>query len=880
MTDRTPQSGTHATSSRSMPMMILITTLAGSAVAPALAAADLDKTVDFHIPAQPLDSALLEFSKQAHVQLAVNSHSVGRMSAPSVDGPLVASAALSELLQHSGLEFVTVGNTVTVSPIQAMSKSDGATQPVVPTAPSANTRITRAAGSADEGGGTRAADSSQSASASMAEVLVSAEKRDERLQDVPVPVTAISSDALVTSGSRRLQDYYNKIPGLSLTEVDDGFTSVAIRGVTAGGIGSSPTVSTVVDDIPFGATFIVNGYQESVSDFDPSELQRVEVLRGPQGTLYGASSMGGLIKYVTVDPSTDRLGGHLRVGGNAVAHGNEGYDVVGNINVPLNDTFAVRASGSARRDPGYIDNVFSHQDNVNSFESQTARLAALWKPMEDFSIKLSAQYQRTQRGGSSEIDLPAPIGPTPGLKDYQQVDLPDTGWQRQQFQTYSAIIKKKWGEAELTSLTGYSIKQISNLQDYSPALGGLANALFGVGGFVIGGHDRLTKLSQELRLSLPITSRIDWMVGVFYTHEISRVPYLFRAVDPATLTPSSVAYGGLAGGTAYQGDDPQSYLEYAGFTDITVKLTDEFDVQLGARESHNKLGYSNYSIGPFNGLLGQTFYHEQPQLTSTENPFTYLLSPRYKFSPDLMVYARLASGYRPGGFNINPVIRASGFPTFRHDTTKSYEIGTKGDLFEKMLTFDASVYYIDWKDIQLELTDPADVTVKYTLNAGRAVSKGAELALTLRPAQGLNLSGWADFNDAKLTELPPNSTLTAKPGDRLPYSARWSAGLSADQQFPLTDKLTGFAGASLSYVGDRKGQFLTGGILQGTFPSYVQADVNGGVMFDTWKIDAFVDNVADRRGVLRNGNDSLMGLPYRVTYIRPRTYGISVSKDF
>jgi outer membrane receptor protein involved in Fe transport len=410
-------------------------------------------------------------------------------------------------------------------------------------------------------------------------------------------------------------------------------------------------------------------------------------------------------------------------------------------------------------------------------------------------------------------------------------------------------------------------------------LGPLAAAFFGVGGFVIGGPERMTKLSQELRFSTPLGSRIDWMLGLFYTRETGHTPYRFQAVDPQTVQPAAVSQGGLPGGLAYEGDDPQGYKEYAAFTDVTFKLTDQFDVQIGARESHNQLYYSNSSDGVFNGLLGQSFYHSQSQLTSTDNPFTYLLSPRYKLSPDLMVYARLASGYRPGGFNINPTIRAQGHPTFTHDTTQSYELGAKGTAFERLLSFDTSVYYIDWKDIQLQLVDPNDVTVKYTLNAGKAKSEGVELALTLAPVKVLEFSAWADFNEAELTSVPPNSLLTARPGDRLPYSARWTGGLSLDQKFTFTGSLTGFVGASLTYVGDRMGQFVQGSA-QGTFPSYVQADMRGGVAFNQWRVDTFIDNLADRRGVLRNGNDSLMSLPYRVTYIRPRSYGISVTRSF
>ncbi len=850
----------------------------------ALAGADSRATqqVVLHIDAQPVRAALQQFGEQTGLQvlMRLSGKAVDDIRTAPVKGEFTVMAALEQLLADTGLRYEFVNDrTVRVStpsgehPVSLSNGRDDTQKSLLLAQgrTDAGARLSPAGAADDQSRNTpnsRATDANDA----LEEIVVTAQKREERLQDVPVPVTAVPAESLVKSGLLRLQDYYTKVPGLNLTMVDDGFTSVAIRGVTAGGIGSSPTVGIVVDDIPFGATFIVNGYGEAATDIDPSELARIEVLRGPQGTLYGANSMGGLLKFVTVDPSTSGVSGHVQVGTSSVSKGSDlGYSFRGAVNVALSDTFAIRASGSARRDPGYIDNVQSGEEDVNLIDTETGRLAALWRPNEDFSLKLSAQYQHSKRDGSFEVDLPGPLGPRP-LSELQQATVPGTGWQEHEYQTYSAIITRKLGAAELTSLTGYGVKRISNLQDYSPALAGLAQLFFQAGGFTIGGTDRMTKISEELRFSTPVGERVDWMLGAFYTHENRHVPYKFRAVNPST---------GAVAGIAYEGDDPQSYTEYAAFTDLTFKLTERFDVQVGARGSRNKITYSNTSTGIFNTqLLGQPFTNTQPELDSTETPVTYLFSPRLKVSQDLMVYARLASGYRPGGFNINPFIRAAGQGEFRHDTTENYEIGIKGNAFDQAFSFDASLYYIDWKDIQLQISDPTNVTIKYVVNAGAAVSKGAELSIVLKPLNGLTVSAWGAYNDAELTGVPANSSLTAAPGDRLPYSARRSGSLSLDQEFPLTATLRGFAGGSVSYVGERKGQFLPGGLFQGTFPAYAQVDLRAGVRFDAWAIDAFVNNATDKRGVLRNGHDSLMGLAYRVTYIQPRTIGLSLTRDF
>jgi iron complex outermembrane recepter protein len=197
-------------------------------------------------------------------------------------------------------------------------------------------------------------------------VVVTAEKHEARLQDVPVPVTAISADGLASSNQVRLQDYYSSVPGLSIAS--DGFRAgiptVAIRGITTGGYGN-PTVGITIDDVPYGSSTLQGGGVYS-PEIDPSDLQRVEVLRGPQGTLYGASSRGGLLKFVTLDPSTTALSGRVQSDVNTVHHGEGvGYGLRGAINIPITDSFAVRASAFGRRDVGYIDNVLTDERGVN-----------------------------------------------------------------------------------------------------------------------------------------------------------------------------------------------------------------------------------------------------------------------------------------------------------------------------------------------------------------------------------------------------------------------------------------------------------------------------------------------------------------------------------
>jgi iron complex outermembrane recepter protein len=689
------------------------------------------------------------------------------------------------------------------------------------------------------------------------EVIVTAQKRAERLQDVPIPVTALEAEILATTNQLRIQDYYTRVPGLSLTLGGDaGAPILAIRGVTTGGI-TNPTVGLLVDDVPYGSS-TSNGAGWSVPDIDPSELARVEVLRGPQGTLYGASSIGGLLKFVTVDPSTEALSARMQAGTSTVEGGDDlGYQVRGSVNAPLGDTFAVRVSGSTRRDPGYIDNVQTGERDVNEIDSESGRLSALWTPSDAFSLKLSALLQDVEAKGSAEAHR------VPGLDELEQDTLTGTGGYRRKTQSYAATLTAQLGAAELTSLTGYSVDEFSSNLDATPVLAGAADFFFGVSGAPDPINSETAKLTQELRLSVPLGDSVEWLIGAFYTDEDTDVVQDILAQDPVT---------GEVVGTLFHGVAPTTYEEYAAFTNLTFQLTEQFDIQVGARQSENRQTYAQVLTGAFFPTPVIT-----SEVRSKDSAFTYLVTPRWKITPELMLYARIASGYRPGGPNTNTGF--IGVPSeFSADTTDNYELGIKGSALDRALSFEASVYHIRWSDIQLQLRDPVQLAM-YFDNAGKARSQGAELSLSAESDGGFSVSGWVAWTDAELGEDIPATAFNAvgESGDRLPYSSRFSGNLSLEQQFTLTNNVSAFAGGSVSYVGDRKGIFR--GVPQReTFGSYTQIDLRAGVSYESWTITAFANNVGDKRGVLRGGLDSFV--PTYYTYIQPRTVGVSLTKSF
>jgi outer membrane receptor protein involved in Fe transport len=696
----------------------------------------------------------------------------------------------------------------------------------------------------------------------LAEVIVTAEKREERLQDVPVPVTALAAATLLEQNAVRLQDYYASVPGLSMTTSDFGWPLLSIRGLTTGGY-SNPTVAVTVDDVPYGSsTAIANG--EEVPDIDPSDLARVEVLRGPQGSLYGASSLGGLLKYVTVDPSTSGVSGRVEAGVSNVVNGaEEGYTARGAVNLPITDTLAIRVSGFVRRDPGYIDNVLTGQKGVNEVEAYGGFLSALWKPSEDFSVKFTTLLQYSRGDGLPLVDVGQGLGPL------RQNDVAGTGGSHIYLEAHALTIKARLAGIDLTSVSGFNIKKYEDSQDFTYGLGTVNEGVFGVTGTPQLERDHINRLTEELRLSSSIGQHIDWLAGVFYDHESSHYLAQFLATVPTT---------GEIRGIFAHAPVPNTFMEYAGFADVTYHFTDNFDVQLGGRESHNHQTLNETISGPYTEvLLGVPSPAVYPQTDSGSSSFTYLLTPRYKISPDLMVYARFASGYRPGGPNYN----VGSVPLqYGPDKTQNYEVGMKGDAFEHRFTFDTSIYYINWEDIQLQLINPTSYLVYYS-NGSRAKSEGIELSGGVRPVSGLSISAWVTWNEAVLTQpLPAASTAYGAVGDSLPYSSRWSANSSINEEYPLYRSLTGFVGGDVSYVGQRAGVFGSTSASSGRqiFPAYVKTDVRAGVKYDTWTLNFYVNNVADRRGVIGGGLGTF--IPYAFELIQPRTAGLTVSKTF
>ncbi len=844
--------------------------LAGTQVA---TAADLSATVNFNIAPQPLSAALLKYSEQSGIQVTSPAELLDGINSGGVIGAFSAKNALTRLLSGTELNYQVVDpRTVTIRSQAAPQKptADRGQRAAIHLARSNGADGASSGTAGDEARNPGDGGAAQDADRDIGEIIVTAQKREERLRDVPVPVTSIGADTLIGSNQLRIQDYYSRIPGFSASATPSlgNQLVLSIRGITTGA-GTNPTVGVSIDDVPFGST-TNSGGGNTVPDLDPSELARVEVLRGPQGTLYGASSMGGLFKFVTVDPSTEKVSGRVQAGISNTRNGDSpGYSARGAVNLPLSETVAVRASGFTRRDAGYIDNVFTGEDGINETDIYGGRVSALWRPAEQLSVKLSALYQRIKGEGSNNADV------LPGLGDLQQSYIPNTGIYGREVEAYGATINARLGSVDLTAVSGYNVNDYHDSYDttYVPFYASLAQATFGFNGAgtlaMVAG--RTEKFTQEVRLSAPLGKKFEWLLGGFYTREESDLTVSLAAENPAT--------GALIGSLG-SSSPPTTFTEYAAFADLTFHVTDRFDVQVGGRESKIRQGY-----GP-QVLTGVVFGDAvNPKVNTRSDVFTYLLTPRLKLSSDLMVYARLASGYRPSLPNSAFAVTTLGVtPAPKPDRTQNYEVGIKGEL-SPLLSFDASLYRIDWKDIQFLLIYPG-TNFAYSDNGSAARSQGVELSVESRPVRGMTLSAWTVWTDAVLSEdFRSTTSVRGFTGDRLPLTSRFSAHFALDQQFALTDKMAGLVGVSVSYVGQRLGAFQgppqaspLAALPRQELPAYTRIDLNAGVNYGGWEVDLFVNNLADKRGILGGGLGTFP--PFAFTYLQPRTVGLMAARKF
>ncbi|MGD0192063.1 MAG: TonB-dependent receptor [Rhizomicrobium sp.] len=712
-------------------------------------------------------------------------------------------------------------------------------------------------------------------------VVVTASRRSEALQNVASQVTALSADELQKIHANSFGDFAGLVPGVSYESGGPAFNLIAIRGVTTGGTQLGSAIAMYVDDVPVGAsTQFGLGFQSlNVGVFD---MNRVEILNGPQGTLYGANALGGTIKYITQAPDLDQFDARLELEGSDTAHGGYNDGVRAEANMPFDDgQMALRLDGIQEYDTGYTSDPVYGGDHIGSALTLGGRASFLWQASPDVSVRLSAMTQNITANGGDVIQENF-VTHQPVYGSYGQVfplGQPDDN----SLQLYSGVVNWNLHWANLTSVTGWQYNHGQSEEDLST----LYDFLLGAPGVPFGlpVDTNTQKFTQEVRLTSADSKIFEWVVGGYFTHEIT---------DETVDLVDGAAPGGLLppyGVQPFTGYLPSTYREFAGFVDGTYFVTDKFDITGGVRYSEQHQDYQSFISSILFGPPFGHIYHYGA--TSDQGVATYLINPRYHLTDDTMLYARVASGYRPGGPNF--VLPGDTVPaTFQSDQLWNYEVGEKSTLFGGRGTLNADIYDVEWSAIQTTVNVDG---INQLENAGDARVEGAEMAFNYRLLDNLTVGGSGAYTDAFLTKPSPVIGVH-ETGARIPLSPRYNFALSGDYAFELGDGFSGALNIDDVYVGERTAGYNvpdTGLQSQETgtgnplfkLPAYNTVNLNLALFLtDNVELDWYVKNVFDVRGEVSastvtdqyvNPNFLGLGVPYApvpVLLSQPRTFGL------
>jgi len=729
------------------------------------------------------------------------------------------------------------------------------------------------------------------------EIVVTATKRSQALADIPMSVSVLSSELLERQKATNFQDLVGLVPGLSINSSQRGATRITLRGINTGGVAS--TVGIYFDDVPFGSSTGLANAAVVSGDFDTFDVARIEVLRGPQGTLYGASSLGGVMKYVPNQPNTEKFEAKIQGSAEDVQDGDMGYAFTGAVNIPVNERFALRASGFYRADDGFIDSIGNNpiatltdpgvnviegtrvEENLNSLDTYGGRVSGLFKATDTLSITLSANMQNIESGAPHLIDADPvalnPLNSRPVQSRYQRAfsDI--------EYQVYSANVDWDLGGMSLQSITSDGSFEQNFQQDAAIAssLAGVPLSAFLTFVFDDPGTPEIApllsavlpqttstdKFTQEFRLVSKDSDTFEWLVGAYYTDEESLIAQVINGVDAGTENVAA-GFADLAVVAL-----TSTYEETAVFANGTWHITPDFELSFGARASKNDQTARQLTSGPLAGDSDLT-------VTSSESPFTWSLSPRWQINDNSSVYLRIATGFRPGGPNVVPPAAPPTTPrTYDSDSLTSYELGYKMTSSDGKFALDAAAYFLDWEDVQLiAVIDGIGVNA----NGGTAESQGLEFAASFYPTDGLVLALNAAYTDAKLTQ-DTDPIVGGISGDPLAYVPDWSFGLSADYEWTVRGDSTAYVGGNLGYIGDRPGELGNldnNGNLR-MIDGYSTLNLRAGIEVGRWLFEVYGKNVTDELGInsVEAGDVAVTGR-VETGIIRPRTFGVKVGLNF
>ena len=751
------------------------------------------------------------------------------------------------------------------------------------------------------------------------EIVVTALKTQQNLQDVPLSIQAIGTERLEELGVNDFADYVKFLPSVSVQSAGPGFGRVFFRGAASGDngnhSGSQPGVGQYLDEQPITTI-------QGALDIHMYDIARVESLAGPQGTLYGANSQSGTIRIITNKPDTKGFEAGYGLEGNTIAGGDQGYLAEGFVNVPLGDRAAIRMVGWARHDAGYIDNVagtrtFSTgismnsraEDNYNDVDTYGARVALKVDLNDNWTItpQIMGQSQKSngifaQESGQRELSV-----------SHWHPEKSDDRW------TQAALtLEGKIFNLDMTFASSYLKRQVDVNSDYSDysffydSLYGSASAVVGDDGSninpsqYINGKDGYTKWSQELRFTTPTEYPVHAVFGLFaqrQTHDIQ------QAYDIAGLATANSVTGWP--GTLWLTKQYRVDRDQALFGEVTWDATQKLSFTGGVRffryenslegfygfSENNPFGYGTGEAQCFAAEAFETAPCTNLDKTVKDNDSTFKINATYKITDDALVYVTRSEGFRSGGVN-----RRGTFPPYKPDFLTNYEIGWKTSFINDRLRFNGAVYHGDWDNFQFSFLGANGLT-NVTNAPGGATLDGIEMDLQWALTDAFSLYGGVAYVKAELADdfclslgddgkpLPEADCAPsefAPEGTRLPITAKLKGNLTGRYEFPMAG-LQGFAQGSLAYNGDSRPALLPSeSDLLGTQSSYTIADFSFGVKKDQWELELSVKNAFDERASLYRyaecatsvcADPSIGGIVYSIVN-QPRTVGLKFSQKF
>ncbi|WP_454883188.1 TonB-dependent receptor [Sphingomonas oryzagri] len=727
------------------------------------------------------------------------------------------------------------------------------------------------------------------------QIVVTANRRSESVEKVPQSIVALTGANLRSFGAQSFTDYFNKVPSLNFSSGGTGQNRFSIRGVAP--LSSQGTdIATVgyyLDETPISET----GFGADVPLFD---IDRVEVLRGPQGTLYGEGSIGGTIRVITSKPDVTHFAAAVQGTGSATHKGDGNYDLDAMVNVPLvSDTLALRVVGQQRRDGGYIDNVLTGQDNANYSDRTNVRAALRYTPDSRLTVDLSGFFGREKSGQpNTDFSRSATLSNAEGLgtklgvtgSPYVPIANPLNDLQSA-FPFPQSYLNKRYigslvfgydlGFAQLTSATSYyDFKFHSYVDDReTAAVVEGAGAQLGLPLVESSGVPTTLDLdnrvfSQEVRLVSKEDHPLRWLVGAFYRHRRNHYVATQFAPDLGKLVGTS--------GSIYTADQTVSFDQIAVFGEATYDITSRLHLTGGLRAFREKVE------GDGDFTLINTFSPSAPLLSTlafstaarqTQKDVLFKASLNYDFGRDVMGYFLFSQASRPGGVNqrlIVPYLPSS----FKSDSTDNFEVGLKAQLFDHRLTVNASVFQIDWHKTQIYVsTIPGGENI-YNIPDGSRI-RGAELELTGQISPALQVGGSAGYLDTHTNgpttvfDSPYAPTTTEIPGGQeLPNVPHWKGNAYAQYSAPLGADTTLTPRVDYEHVGKRVAVF---GSTQRLDP-YDIVNLRLTLARGPYSAALFVENLTDARAETALGAASR--IYYGVNVMRPRTIGVTLNAAF